>query len=138
MVSRVDIIGQNGNDALAYCLGTCRTKAEHLERHAQGLGCMGDQFVKHDSGKTRYSLIPPECLSALAEHLTYGAEKYKTDNWKKVDDTARYYDALLRHLEQWRRGDQVDDQNKLHLTAVFSNAMFLLWFDLKEIEKNLL
>lgn len=60
-----------------------------------------------------------------------------TENWQQVDDTAQYYDALLKHIAHWRQGDQVDDENKLHLTTVFTNAMFLLWFDLKEIEKNL-
>lgn len=83
----------------------------------------------------------PQCTGTCrtnAEHVTYGAAKYNADNWKKVDDTARYYDALLRHLEEWRQVNSVDEENKLHLTAVFTNAMFLLWFDLKEIEKNLL
>lgn len=88
---------------MSYCNNLCRTNAEHLERHAQGLGCVNStQFVKHDEGKEMYHLIPPECLKELAKHLTYGAYKYKQDNWKKVDDTNRYYNALQRHLEAIR------------------------------------
>lgn len=115
------------------CNNLCRTNAEHIERHAHGLGCIGnDQFAKHDSGKELYNLIPPECTKALAEHLTYGAQKYKADNWKKVDDVNRYYNALMRHVEAWRTGEIFDEDGKRHTVAVFTNAMFLLWFDLNK------
>ncbi len=139
MSSRIDVIGQNGNDGLHYnsdCNGQCRTNAEHIERHANGLGCMGDQFVKHDSAKIKFSLIPPECLIELAKHVSYGAKKYKPDNWKKVDSVDRYYDALMRHIEAWRSGETYDEDGKIHLVAVFTNACFLLWFELKKLKSD--
>lgn len=131
MTSRVDIIGQNGNDGLPYCTGTCRTNSEHLERHAQGLGCMGDQFTKHDQGKTQYNLIPPQVLKLLADQLTFGAQKYRPDNWKK-GDKERYYDALMRHMQAMRMGERHDDEGRLHSQAMICNAMFLVWMDLQE------
>lgn len=94
-----------------------------------------DSFMKFDSGKLRYGLIPPEVLKALASVLTYGAKKYKPDNWKEVDDTSRYVDALYRHLEAWRSGELKDSESGLsHLAHALTNVSFLLYFD--EINKK--
>ena len=54
--------------------------------------------MKFDKGKPRYSLIPTEATKALAEVLTYGAKKYKDNNWQQ-GTSDRYTDALYRHLE---------------------------------------
>lgn len=88
------------------------------------------QFMKFDTGKLRYSLIPSEATKALAEVLTYGAKKYKPDNWKQVDDKERYVDALYRHLEAWRSGEGLDGESGLsHLSHALTNIAFLIWFD---------
>jgi hypothetical protein len=111
------------------CNKLCKSNAEHMERHAQGLGCINeDQFTKHDQGKPDVSLIPPCCIIDLAEHLTYGASKYRANNWKKGSKD-RYYSALQRHLLAWHNGETFDEDGKRHLVAVFTNAMFLLWMD---------
>ena len=52
-----------------------------------------ERGMKHDSGKIRPGLIPAECLKAVAEVMTYGANKYAPDNWKQVSPE-RYIDAL--------------------------------------------
>ena len=90
---------------------------------------------KNDDGKVQYSQIPAECLEALADVLTVGADKYTDDNWQRVPEPKkRYYDALMRHLHSWRQGQKMDESGRTHLTHVFANAMFLLWFELKEEE----
>ena len=90
-----------------------------------------EDFMKFDTGKLRYSLIPPEMTRALAEVLTYGAKKYKPNNWKQVDDPSRYMDALMRHLEAYRSGEINDPESGLpHLSLLMTNAGFLLWMDL--------
>ena len=38
--------------------------------------------LKHDQGKLRFDLIPPEALIELAKVLTYGASKYNDRNWE--------------------------------------------------------
>jgi len=92
-----------------------------------------DSFMKFDTGKLRYSLIPPEATRALAEVLTYGAKKYKPNNWKEVDDTSRYTDALYRHLEAWRAGEANDPESGLsHLAHALTNVSFLLYFENKD------
>jgi len=89
-----------------------------------------EAFMKFDTGKLRYSLIPPEATKSLAEVLTYGAKKYKPNNWQKAEDTARYVDALYRHLEAWRSGELLDEEFGLpHLSHALTNLAFLVWFD---------
>jgi len=93
---------------------------------------ISEQFMKFDTGKLRYSLIPPEATKALASVLTYGAKKYKPNNWREVNDTARYVDALYRHLEAWRAGEQFDEESKLpHLEHALTNIAFLIALDVK-------
>lgn len=85
--------------------------------------------IKYDSNKLRYDLIPPEATSALARVLTYGAAKYGPNNWQQLDDfTARYTAALMRHLEAWRGGEEVDSESGLpHLEHALCNLAFLVW-----------
>jgi len=85
-----------------------------------------ENFMKFDVGKLRYGLIPPSATLALAEVLTYGAKKYKPNNWQNVEDTSRYVDALYRHLEAWRGGEKIDDESGLsHLAHAMTNIAFL-------------
>jgi len=89
-----------------------------------------EDFMKFDAGKLRYGLIPPSATKALASVLTYGAKKYKPNNWKQADDTDRYVDALYRHLESWRSGEKVDKESGLsHLSHALTNIAFLIHFE---------
>ncbi len=89
-----------------------------------------ESFMKFDSGKLRYSLMPPLALEALASVLTYGAKKYKPNNWKQVDSADRYWDALYRHLEARRAGEVFDKESKLpHLWHALTNITFLVYFE---------
>ena len=90
--------------------------------------------LKFDSDKLMYGLIPPECTEELAKVLTYGAKKYAPNNWQLVQDyDNRYYSALMRHLETWRKGEKKDiESNLLHLSHAFCNVMFLLWKELSD------
>jgi len=86
-----------------------------------------DMFIKFDNGKLRYSLIPPHAMEELAKVLTYGAKKYKPNNWRKVKDLSRYEDALFRHLQEWRKGNELDKESKLpHLSHALANIVFLI------------
>lgn len=82
--------------------------------------------IKHDAGKLRMDLIPPSALEALAEVLTYGAQKYAPNSWQAVEPE-RYHAALLRHLCAWMRGEKVDVESGIsHLRHVLCNAAFLV------------
>ncbi len=90
--------------------------------------------MKFDTGKLQYSLIPTSATHALAEVLTYGANKYTIDGWKSVPDAKRrYMDALFRHLEAFRSGELYDQESGLsHLSHVLANASFLHYFYSKD------
>lgn len=84
--------------------------------------------TKHDAGKPRFDLIPPVAEASLVDVITWGANEYGPNNWRKLDDArARYTAALLRHMSAVRRGEQNDPKTGLpHLAHVACNAMFLL------------
>lgn len=90
--------------------------------------------LKYDTGKLRFSLIPPETTRALAQVLTFGAEKYAPNNWQLVENgQERYLDALYRHLEAHRLGEYLDPESGLpHLSHVLTNAAFLHYLTQKD------
>ena len=114
------------------CAGcTASAKAEGIEN----IYVIND-FLKFDVDKLRYDLIPTEATKALASVITYGAKKYKPDNWKCCSDITRYVSALMRHLEAHRSGELVDDESGLwHMSHVLTNASFIIYFLEKE-KKN--
>jgi hypothetical protein len=92
---------------------------------------------KFDGGKPQYGLTPPKALKAIVEILTFGAEKYEPNNWKRVPDAQRrYFDALQRHLWAWKDGEQNDPESgKNHLAHAGCCLMFLLERDLMSAEE---
>ena len=90
-----------------------------------GLESVGEKF---DDGKLQYSLIPPSTTHALAEVLTFGAQKYEKDSWKHVPNAkARYLDAAMRHLEAYRSGEKLDKESEFsHLKHLLTNVAFLI------------
>lgn len=83
-------------------------------------------FVKKDSGKLRYDLVPPKVVEALADVLTFGAQKYEASNWVKAPAWSRYVAALDRHLNAWRAGESVDPETgKPHLAHALTCLAFL-------------
>ena len=52
---------------------------------------------KYDGDKAKLYLLPPKSILEVGKVLTYGAEKYDAENWRKVDDLQnRYTSAALR------------------------------------------
>ena len=83
----------------------------------------------------RYDLIPPEVLTALAEH--YGRNcfdhggKYTARNWEKGYPWAWSYRALQGHLCSFWKGEDVDqDSPSLHITAALWHCVALLYYSL--------
>lgn len=85
---------------------------------------------KFDSGKRRYSLVPRLAHNQVVDVLDYGANKYSPDNWRKVPDLQpRYYDALMRHVDAFRGGEQRDPETGLHHLAHASCCLYFILED---------
>lgn len=105
------------------------TNLEDLVKTSQNATTGGRKF---DGNKLEYGLLPPIALKATVDVLTFGAQKYERDNWKKVPDSKRrYFDALQRHLWAWKEGEQYDPESgKHHLAHAMCCLMFLYEHDI--------
>jgi len=84
---------------------------------------------KDDQGKPRPSLLPPCALAEVIDVLTFGANKYGADNWRNVE-ASRYLDALMRHVEAYRRLEHADPETgRSHLAHAVCCALFLIELD---------
>lgn len=93
-----------------------------------------EQFMKFDSTKPRMALVPASLNESCARALTYGAKKYKVNNWRKTESIEQYISALQRHFDAWREGEDIDKDSGLnHLDNVAANLSFLI--ELKDLPK---
>lgn len=92
---------------------------------------------KFDTGKPRWSLLPEGAVAEVIQVLEYGAKKYAEDNWRFVDDgQRRYYDAAMRHIDAWWRGESKDPETGLsHLSHATCCLMFLYCLDVEVKEE---
>lgn len=82
--------------------------------------------MKFDTDKLRFDLIPAIATEGLAAVLTYGAKKYKPNNWRSVDPQ-RYVAAFERHWHAYISGELLDKESGLpHLAHCMTNLSFLL------------
>ena len=61
--------------------------------------------------KTRWELMPLDCLEDIARVYTEGAKKYGENTWQYLDNGyQRYKAALLRHLWEFEKGMSVEEK----------------------------
>jgi hypothetical protein len=88
------------------------------------------QGVKLDQEKLRYDLIPPHALADLAFVYTLGSKKYGDNNYRLGINWSRIYGALMRHIEAWRKGEDIDPKDgQKHLASCAWAALTLLEYD---------
>ncbi len=82
--------------------------------------------MKYDGGKPRLALVPSAAIKAIGEIMTYGADKYEENGWKRVEPW-RYRDALMRHLVEYLDDPHSTDGESgfPHLWHMITNAAFL-------------
>ena len=90
--------------------------------------------LKHDGGKPRLDLVPPEIIEAVGAVMTHGIEKYGEGSYRKVDPK-RYRAALMRHICKYLKNPYGKDSDSglPHLWHIACNVAFLLELD-KESE----
>lgn len=85
--------------------------------------------IKYDGGKNRLELLPTELIEEVGKVLTFGAQKYEAENWRKFkpEDHKRLIGATMRHIEEYRKGIYYDEESGLpHLAHAATNLGFLL------------
>lgn len=83
--------------------------------------------VKHDQGKLRMDLVPPDVTVAMAAVLGYGAEKYEAWNFAKGMRQGRLLASAQRHLEEMKAGVAYDEESGFpHSWMLLTNmAMYI-------------
>lgn len=93
--------------------------------------CQDQTGMKNDKldDKTRWELIPLDCLEDIARVYTEGAKKYGDNNWQNLENGyERYKGALLRHLYA-STYEEFDPETKVrHEAAVAWNSIALLYY----------
>lgn len=87
--------------------------------------------IKHDDSKPRMELLDPTFLLEVTKVLTFGAEKYEANNWRKGFKWTRLYGAVLRHVTAHLNGEDVDPESGLsHLAHAACGLQFLIWHEI--------
>ena len=95
--------------------------------------------LKHDGGKPRLDLVPPELIEAVGTVMTHGAEKYGEASYRNVKPE-RYRSALMRHICKWLKEPHGKDEDSglPHLWHIACNVAFLLELDKEEPKEHIL
>lgn len=87
--------------------------------------------IKHDLGKLRWELVPPE-FEEVVKVLTYGANKYAARNWEQGIVYSRIVGATFRHIWAWLKGERNDPETGLHhLSHAICELLFVLTYELR-------
>lgn len=78
--------------------------------------------------KLRWELLPLEDVEDIVRVYTAGAKKYGPDQWQNLPDgIKRYKAALLRHLVEFDKGNEIDEETGCRtLAQVAWNAIAML------------
>lgn len=94
--------------------------------------------LKNDQDKPAWDLLPWAELSEVVKVLTFGAKKYKKDNWKHVKDgQSRYFSAAMRHLAAIESGERLDSETGLdHHAHAACSILFAFWHSRENRKKR--
>lgn len=88
-----------------------------------------EQAMRHNTGKVQLSYVLdfPNAIAAFSRVCEFGANKYERHNWKKGLPVSKTMDSTLRHLVQFQKGEDRDDESKcLHLAHAMWNIMAMM------------
>lgn len=127
-VSRIDIIGQNGNDGLHYADEHEMEIFHPIEHDPTGRDAH-EPGAKLDAGKVYAGLLGDfsRALMAVAEVSTHGANKYSRGGWMTVPNgIVRYKDAAWRHMLKDNYEERDGDSGLLHYAHFAWNVLAVL------------
>lgn len=86
--------------------------------------------IKNDrkDKKLMWELLPLEDIEDVVKVYTEGANKYGVNTWQNLENGYnRYKAALFRHLLEYEKGNEFDEETGCrHLAQVVWNAIALL------------
>lgn len=91
-------------------------------------GTLGFQVNVPITDRTPFHVLPWRVIYEMALGMMEGAIKYGRHNYRAVGVRASvYYDATMRHLDDWYAGKPVDHESGLsHLSKALSSSQVLL------------
>ncbi len=93
--------------------------------------------LRYNDGKPDFALLPPEFITALAQHNTVGSRKYARRNWERGMAVMTCFACLMRHAWLWARGYNYDQETGSHLMiSVAWNAMAIYTYFVRGIGKD--
>ncbi|EJW96048.1 hypothetical protein EVA_15845, partial [gut metagenome] len=96
-----------------------------------------------EDGKPMWELLPLPDLEDVVKVYTFGAQKYGPNTWRGLENAMdRYKAAMLRHLVQFDKGEEFDEESGLPALAHMAwnaLAMLAVWHDKnkKELDKTI-
>ena len=85
---------------------------------------------RHNTGKLQWHLLPLELIEETIRVMMFGATKYEKFNWKRGFDYSSVLDCLQRHIEAFKKGEDIDkESNCHHLAHAVCNLVFLYYFN---------
>lgn len=86
--------------------------------------------ARFNDGKARFDLVPLTSLEGAARVFEVGAKKYAPWNWAKGMPWSVPYACLMRHMEAWYRGEDVDPETgQSHISHAMCNLIMLAHYE---------
>lgn len=84
--------------------------------------------LKYDHSKPRMDLLDAYAIEQLSLVLTFGANKYAANNWRKGIQITRLIGAAFRHLFALLMGEDNDKETGLcHAAHAMCCCQFIIW-----------
>jgi hypothetical protein len=111
----------------AGCLSKAPAQANAAPRAVVSPKAADNEGRKDDGGKPTFDLLPWGALAEIQAVLEYGAQKYEPWNWARGMKWLRLWNAVMRHLWAWVRGEDNDAETGLsHLAHAVCSLLFLI------------
>lgn len=99
-----------------------------------------EESIKNDfkDDKLRWDLLPLDLIEEVVKVYTAGAKKYGENRWQHLPNSYnRYKAAMLRHLLEYERGNEIDrDTGCRHLAQVVWNGIAMLHSSMNKENKE--
>jgi len=95
------------------------------------------KILKYAEGKPKLGLVPTLLTHHLARVYEYGiSSKYAKDSWQEFDieDARELIHSALRHIDEYRDGRYISDENLYGLMQAIWNLTTIHWH---EYHKNI-